>query len=97
MEAGVTRHEHAVGSTLWLPLFDELSDPTAVARLAAKEEARLVQRPRVPVWVAGAAGDPTGSYAEASPHDWVAGPSTASVVGGHLAAFLIGPLAAVLR
>jgi hypothetical protein len=57
MEAGVTRHEHAVGSTLWLPLFDELSDPTAVARLAAKEEARLVQRPRVPVWVAGAAGD----------------------------------------
>lgn len=38
MESGVTRHEHAVGSALWLPLFDELSDPVAVARLAAEAE-----------------------------------------------------------
>jgi alkanesulfonate monooxygenase SsuD/methylene tetrahydromethanopterin reductase-like flavin-dependent oxidoreductase (luciferase family) len=35
MEAG---HEHPVGSALWLPLFDELSDPVAVARLAAEAE-----------------------------------------------------------
>lgn len=32
------RHDHAVGSALWLPLFDELSDPMAVARLAAEAE-----------------------------------------------------------
>ena len=34
----MTRHEHAVGSALWLPLFDELSNPMAVARLAAEAE-----------------------------------------------------------
>ena len=38
METGVTRPEPAVGSALWLPLFDELSDPAAVARLAAEAE-----------------------------------------------------------
>lgn len=32
------RDQHAVGSALWLPLFDELSDPMAVARLAAEAE-----------------------------------------------------------
>ena len=32
------RHKHSVGSALWLPLFDELSDPVAVARLAAEAE-----------------------------------------------------------
>src|SRR5919106_1211896 len=32
------RHEHFVGSALWLPLFDELSDPVAVASLAAEAE-----------------------------------------------------------
>ena len=32
------RHERSVGSALWLPLFDELSDPIAVARLAAEAE-----------------------------------------------------------
>lgn len=31
-------HEHGVRSALWLPLFDELSDPVAVARLAAEAE-----------------------------------------------------------
>ena len=34
----MTRHERAVGSALWLPLFDELSDPVTVARLAAEAE-----------------------------------------------------------
>jgi alkanesulfonate monooxygenase SsuD/methylene tetrahydromethanopterin reductase-like flavin-dependent oxidoreductase (luciferase family) len=38
VETGVTRHEHAVCSALWLPLFDELCDPVAVARLAAEAE-----------------------------------------------------------
>jgi alkanesulfonate monooxygenase SsuD/methylene tetrahydromethanopterin reductase-like flavin-dependent oxidoreductase (luciferase family) len=38
VEAGVTRHEHVVGSALWLPLVDELSDPLAVARVAAEAE-----------------------------------------------------------
>jgi alkanesulfonate monooxygenase SsuD/methylene tetrahydromethanopterin reductase-like flavin-dependent oxidoreductase (luciferase family) len=38
MEAGVVRHEQAVRSALWLPLFDELSDPVALARLAAEAE-----------------------------------------------------------
>lgn len=38
VETGVTRHERAVGSALWLPLFGELSDPGAVARLAAEAE-----------------------------------------------------------
>lgn len=32
------RHERSVGSALWVPLFDELSDPVAVARLAAEAE-----------------------------------------------------------
>lgn len=31
-------HKHVVRSALWLPLFDELSDPVAVARLAAEAE-----------------------------------------------------------
>lgn len=38
VETGVTRHERAASSALWLPLFDELSDPLAVARLAAEAE-----------------------------------------------------------
>jgi alkanesulfonate monooxygenase SsuD/methylene tetrahydromethanopterin reductase-like flavin-dependent oxidoreductase (luciferase family) len=38
VEAGVTHHEQTVGSALWLPLFDELSDPVTVARLAAEAE-----------------------------------------------------------
>jgi alkanesulfonate monooxygenase SsuD/methylene tetrahydromethanopterin reductase-like flavin-dependent oxidoreductase (luciferase family) len=38
VEAGVTRHKHTVCSALWLPLFDELSDPVTVARLAAEAE-----------------------------------------------------------
>lgn len=32
------RHERSVGSALWLPPFDALSDPIAVARLAAEAE-----------------------------------------------------------
>lgn len=31
-------HKHGVRSALWLPLFDELSDPVAVASLAAEAE-----------------------------------------------------------
>lgn len=31
-------YKHVVRSALWLPLFDELSDPVAVARLAAEAE-----------------------------------------------------------
>jgi len=38
VETGVTRHERAVGSALWLPLFGELSDPVAVTRLAAEAQ-----------------------------------------------------------
>lgn len=33
-----SRHDGPLGSALWLPLFDELSDPMAVARLAAEAE-----------------------------------------------------------
>jgi alkanesulfonate monooxygenase SsuD/methylene tetrahydromethanopterin reductase-like flavin-dependent oxidoreductase (luciferase family) len=39
VDAGTTRQEHAVRSALWLPLFDELSDPLTVARVAAEAEA----------------------------------------------------------
>jgi alkanesulfonate monooxygenase SsuD/methylene tetrahydromethanopterin reductase-like flavin-dependent oxidoreductase (luciferase family) len=39
VDAGATRQEHAVRSALWLPLFDELSDPLTVARVAAEAEA----------------------------------------------------------
>jgi alkanesulfonate monooxygenase SsuD/methylene tetrahydromethanopterin reductase-like flavin-dependent oxidoreductase (luciferase family) len=39
VEAGTTQPEPAVRSGLSLPLFDELSDPLAVARLAADAEA----------------------------------------------------------
>jgi alkanesulfonate monooxygenase SsuD/methylene tetrahydromethanopterin reductase-like flavin-dependent oxidoreductase (luciferase family) len=38
VETGVTRHECSVRSALWLPLFDELCDPVAVARLAAEAQ-----------------------------------------------------------
>ncbi|MBD0322589.1 MAG: LLM class flavin-dependent oxidoreductase [Aldersonia sp.] len=38
MEISETPHEHAPRSALWLPLFDELSDPVAVARLAVEAE-----------------------------------------------------------
>jgi hypothetical protein len=37
--AGTTQPGPAVRSGLWLPLFDELSDPLAVVRLAADAEA----------------------------------------------------------
>ncbi|HWM20440.1 MAG TPA: LLM class flavin-dependent oxidoreductase [Ilumatobacteraceae bacterium] len=39
MEAGTTRPGPALRSGIWLPLFDELSDPTVCARLAAEAEA----------------------------------------------------------
>jgi alkanesulfonate monooxygenase SsuD/methylene tetrahydromethanopterin reductase-like flavin-dependent oxidoreductase (luciferase family) len=38
VDPGVVRHVPTVGSALWLPLFDELSDPVAIARLAAEAE-----------------------------------------------------------